>query len=493
LSRRSVLTSIIKGHGHQRGAAMALEDIHKRIDREWSTHLAETKRLLKIPSVSLTGEGIQDTAERLGEMLEDIGVKPGFFKAAKASHPLVTGHLDVGAKKTALLYGMYDVQPIGDIKEWDYPPFGATIVKKKPYGEILVNRGVYNSKGALGGMLMAIRTMIECGEMPMNVHFMIEGEEEQGGLSFPNYVEKNKAKLSKADVAFGFDYSENANGVPVISLGLKGCVYFDLICEGSTRGGPTAEVHSSDAAWIESPVWRLVHAISTLVDGNQKPIVDGLWDDVTGPNKDDIELVRKLVKKFNTASYLKEISVKRFKIEGTKEELLQQYLFEPSLNIDGLSAGFEEDGTKTVLPPRAKAKIDIRLVPNMTIEDTRRKVMEHLRRRGFTDIRMRNYIDYPWSKVSPHEDVSRATIEAMRYHGKEPEVWPTSAGSAPFYLFDQVLGVPWGGAGLGHGGNAHSPNEFAVVKGMKDFEKSVATTFWKFVEISDKKSKTKHQ
>jgi acetylornithine deacetylase/succinyl-diaminopimelate desuccinylase-like protein len=123
----------------------------------------------------------------------------------------------------------------------------------------------------------------------------------------------------------------------------------------------------------------------------------------------------------------------------------------------------------------------------MTIEDTRRKVMEHLRRRGFTDIRMRNYIDYPWSKVSPHEDVSRATIEAMRYHGKEPEVWPTSAGSAPFYLFDQVLGVPWGGAGLGHGGNAHSPNEFAVVKGMRDFEKSVCTVSWKFVEVSRKK------
>ncbi len=465
---------------------MALEDIHKRIDRDWSRHLDETKRLLKIPSVSMTGEGIQDSAERLGEMLEDIGVKPGFFKATKASHPLVTGHLDVGAKKTALLYGMYDVQPIGDIKEWDYPPFGATIVKRKPYGEILVNRGVYNSKGALGGMLMAIKTMVDSGEMPLNVHFMIEGEEEQGGLSFPNYVEKNKAKLSKADAAFGFDYSENANGVPTISLGLKGCVYFDLICEGGARGGAVAEVHSSEAVWIESPVWRLVHAISTMVDEDQEPTIDGLWDDVAGPNKDDIELVKKLARKFDPKTHLWEISVKRFKVQGSKEELLKKYLFEPSVNIDGLSAGFEEEGTKTVLPPSAKAKLDIRLVPNMTIEGTRKKVMDHLKRRGFTDIRMRNYIDYPWSKVSPHDAVSRATIEAMRYHGKEPEVWPTAAGSAPFYLFYQVLGVPWGGSGLGHGGNAHSPNEFAVVKGMKDFEKSVVTTFWKFDEISRK-------
>jgi len=377
-------------------------------------------------------------------------------------------------------------QPIGDINEWEYPPFGATIVRKKPYGEVVVNRGVYNSKGALAGTLLAIRTMLDMGELPLNIHFLLEGEEEQGGYSFPKYVERNKAKLSKADVALWFDYSENAKGVPVISLGMKGCVYFDLICEGSARGGPEAEVHSSEAVWVESPVWRLVHAISTLVDENQRPTVDGLWDDVAGPNEDDLELVRKLAKRFDEKSRLAEISVKRFKVEGSKEDLLKKYLFEPSLNIDGLSAGFEEDGTKTVLPPSAKAKIDIRLVPNMTIEGTRRKVMEHLRRRGFTDIRMRNYIDYPWSKISPHEDVSRACVEAMRYHGKEPEVWPTVAGSAPFYLFDQVLGVPWGGVGLGHGGNAHSPNEFAVVKGMRDYEKSIITVFHKYAETAPK-------
>jgi acetylornithine deacetylase/succinyl-diaminopimelate desuccinylase-like protein len=463
---------------------MALEDIHRKIDKDWSKHLSETRKLLKVPSVSQTGEGIQETAEMLEDMLAGLGVKPGLFKGTRTSHPLVHGHLDVGAKRTALLYGMYDVQPIGDINEWEYPPFGATIVRKKPYGEVVVNRGAYNSKGALAGMLLAIRTMVDMDEMPLNIDFLLEGEEEQGGYSLPRYVERHRAELSKADVAFGFDYSENAKGVPVISLGLKGCVYFDLICEGSARGGPTAEVHSSEAVWVESPVWRLVHAIATLVDENQRPTVDGLWDDVAGPNEDDLELVRKLAKRFDEKSHLAEISVKKFKVKGSKEELLKKYLFEPSLNIDGLSAGFEEDGTKTVLPPSAKAKIDIRLVPNMTIEGTRRKVMEHLRRRGFSDIRMRNYIDYPWSKVSPHEDVSRACVEAMRYHGKEPEVWPTAAGSAPFYLFDQVLGVPWGGVGLGHGGNAHSPNEFAVVKGMRDFEKSVATVFWKYVEIA---------
>lgn len=468
---------------------MIIEELHRKIDRDWPKHLATTRKLLRIPSVSMTGEGIRESADFIEGMIAEMGAKHGQFRATKKSHPLVHGNLDVGAERTALLYGMYDVQPVGSLDEWDYPPFGATITKKKPYGEILVNRGVYNSKAALGGMLLAIKTMLDNDALPVNVHFLLEGEEEFGGCSLPNWVHMNKAKLSKADAAFSFDYGENANGVPVISLGLKGCVYFDLIAEGKDRGGSVAELHSSDAVIVESPVWRLVHAISTMVDEDQNPTIDGLWDDVQEASEEDRVLVKKLIQKFDLENYKRELGVKRLKVEGSAEDIIMKYLYEPSVNIDGLSSGFEEDGTKTVLPPKAKAKIDIRIVPDMTIEGTRKKVMNHLKKRGFTDIKMRNYVDYPWSKVSINEDVSQACIEAMRYHGKEPEVWPMVAASAPMYLFDQVLGVPWGSAGLGHGANAHSPNEFAVVKGMKDFEKSACTLFWKYVEVADRRSK----
>lgn len=468
---------------------MSLEELHGRIDRLWDEHLAETRRLLRMPSVSMTGEGIEETAHAVEDMLDRLGAKPRLFRGARDSHPLVAGHLDVGAERTGILYGMYDVMPVGDLDLWDHPPFGATVVRKKPYGEVVVCRGAYNSKGALAGMLLAVKTMVDEGELPINLHFLIEGEEETGGPSLPKYVMKNKERLSKADTAFGFDYSENPNGVPVIYLGLKGCVYFDLIAEGTPEtGGPIKdEVHSSEAVWVHSPAWRLVQALSTLVDEDQRPAVDGLWDDVEGPDEDDTRLVRELAGRFDADAYREEAGVYKFKAEGTKEEMLLKYLLEPSVNIAGLISGFTEDGSKTVLPPSAKAKIDIRTVPGMTIEGTREKVRAHLLRRGFTDIRMRNYDDYQWSKVSPRAAVSRACVEAMRYHGKDPEVWPMSAGSAPFYLFDQVLGIPWGGVGLGHGGKAHAPNEFAVVKGMKDFEKSIMTVFHKFVEESDKR------
>ena len=460
---------------------MTLEKIHAKIDRQWAGHLRETRDVLRIPSVSMTGEGIMDTAQRLQDLLSAMGAKTELFTAKKGSHPVVAGKVDVGADETIIVYGMYDVMPVGDIDEWDHPPFGASIVEMKPFGKVLVNRGVYNSKAALMGSVLAVRTMNDMGELPTNVHFILDGEEELGGPGFPTYVKRNRKSLSKAKAMFTFDYGENANGVPVICLGMKGTVYMDLRVRGSERGGPTkGEIHSSDAVIVESPVWRLVHALSTMVDEDQDPAIDGIWDEVAEPSPEDLALVKKLAKRFDPDCYAKELGVKRFKVKGSREKLLRKYLFEPSVNIDGFLAGYTEEGTKTVLPDSASAKMDIRLVPKMTIEGTRRRVKDHLARRGFTDVEVEHHTDYGWSKVSVSEDVSQACIETARYHGKEPEVWPLSAGSAPFDIIDQYLGVPWVTSGLGYGGGAHAPNEFAVVEGMKDFEKSVATLFWKW-------------
>ena len=465
-------------------AAAALQGLLKDIDKAWPRHLKQTRELLKIPSVSFTGEGIGASADAFQELLGRLGVKAGQYKASRKSHPLVHGYLDVGAKHTVLMYGMYDVQPVGDLDEWDYPPFAATIAKRAGK-EVLVNRGVYNSKASLAGSVLAIETMLNRGEMPVNVRFLLEGEEELGGQSLPKYVMKNKSVLSKADAAFGFDYCENERGVPIVSAGMKGCLYFDLIADGSNQGGPQTEIHSSDAVWVQSPVWRLMKAVSTMVDDNQIPVVDGIWDAVKGPDNEDKALIKALARRMDLDAYKRELGVDTFKIMGSKEELLTSYMYDPSLNICGIEAGYNDVGTKTVLPSHAEVKIDIRLVPIMTVEETMSKVMAHLKKRGYSDIKVRRYEDYPYSKVAAHEPPMKATIEAMKLLGKDPEVWPMTAGSAPFYLFSDVLKVPWGGAGLGHGGNAHAPNEFAVVSTMRDFEKSVIATFQKYADIAD--------
>ena len=466
---------------------MTIDEIHRDIDKNWSRHLSETRRILRIPSISATGEGIQDTANAVEELLAGMGAETKQFRATKKSHPLVYGHLDVGAEKTLAVYGMYDVQPPGDLDEWDHPPFGATIVKKEPYGEILVNRGAYNSKASLVGTILATKTMVDRDQLPVNLHFIFDGEEESGGLSLPTFMKMNKLRLSGTNAGVWFDYSEDSRGEVDVALGSKGCVTFDLIAEGNEKRGPmNGQVHSSVAVVVESPVLRLIKAISTFVDESQDPTIDGIWKNVRPPSKQDIQLVKKLAEKFDRKVYLGEIGVKKAKMEGSDEELLRKYLFEPSVNVAGLIAGYTGEGYSTVLPHRAMAKVDIRTVPNMTSEGTRKAVRKHLDRHGFSDVTMTSYEDYPWSKVPLEADITQASIEALRYHGKEPRVWPMMAGSAPMYIFDEILKIPHGGTGLGFGGNAHAPNEFAVVKGMKAFEKSVITIFWKFEEISSR-------
>lgn len=464
---------------------MTIEQLHAEIERRWKKHLETTRKVLKIPSISASGEGIQETADTLESMLEEMGAKTRQYRAGRQSHPLVYGYLDVGAEHTVAVYGMYDVQPPGNLDEWETPPFGAAIVRKKPYGEILVNRGAYNSKASLVGTLLAVRTMLDKGEMPLNVHFLLEGEEESGGKSLPTFVTKNRSNLSDAEAGLWFDYCEDSKGEVDISLGFKGCVSFDLIAEGKARGGPgEGQVHSSVAVVLESPVIRLIKAVSTLVDDNQDPAIDGIWDAVEEPSQEDLELIEDLAKRFDRASYLRECGARRFKVEGTDEEVLRKYMFEPSVNVSGLLSGYTGEGYSTILPDKAVAKVDIRIVPNMTTEGTRKLVRDHLDRRGFTDIKMTRYEDYPWSKIPFESHITQACIRALRYHGKDPRVWPMTAGSAPMFIFDQILGIPHCGTGLGFGGRAHAPNEFAVVSKMKDFEKSVITTLLEYANLS---------
>lgn len=464
---------------------MTIEELHREIDRDWSKHLSETRRILRIPSVSATGEGIQDTADAIDEMLSELGTRTRQFRATRKSHPLVYGHLDAGAKRTLAIYGMYDVQPPGDLDEWDRPPFGAEIVAKKPYGEILINRGAYNSKASLVGTVMAVKTMVDRDRLPVNLHFFFEGEEESGGQSLPTFIRRNRARLSGIDAGVWFDYGEDSKGDVDIALGTKGCVTFDLISEGNKDRGPTnGQVHSSVAVIVESPVIRLIKALSTLVDEDQNPTVEGIWKDVLPPTKHDRELVRRLAKRFDRKAYLDDLGVRKAKVEATDEELLRKYSFEPSINVAGLISGYTGEGYSTILPDRALAKVDIRTVPNMTNEGTRKAIREHLDRHGFSDIAMTRYEDYPWSKPPHDSAITQASIEALKYHGKDPRVWPMIAGSAPMYIFDEILGVPHCGTGLGFGGRAHAPNEFALVTGMRSFEKSVITTFWKFEEVS---------
>ncbi len=330
-------------------------------------------------------------------------------------------------------------------------------------------------------MMFSARANVE-DKLPVNLIFAIEGEEELGSAYLPQFVKKYQEKLAKADAVFFPLPAQDLKGKVIMELGVKGIIYMDLICKGGKWGGPTKRgVHSANAAWVDSPVWRLFWALTSMKTADGKITIENFYENISPPSREEEELLRKLEKAFDEETIRKEIDVLRFSEDLHSVELLKRYLYSPTINIDGITAGYTGSGTKTVLPHMAKAKVDIRLVPHMRTDEVIGKFKSHLKKHGFTDIQVEIHDCYPWAQVSVNEEVVQAMIRTYEKHGHKPEIWPRMGGSAPFYLFNQPpLSLPFVIGGLGHGSGAHSPNEYFVVEGIKDNEKSVATFLYEY-------------
>lgn len=460
------------------------EEVQRAISSRFPEHLEKTREFLRQPSVSATGEGIRECAEIVRRMMADLGCKTRTW--GEKGHPIVYGELDAGADVTLVEYEMYDVQPVGNLDAWMSPPFAAEVHELQGVGKSIVARGVDNSKGALAGHLLTWKTIRDIDEMPVNLKIIAEGEEEISSHNFIEFVRQNRTEL-EADAGIANDYGEDLRGVPSIVLGVKGCLYLTIWSRGSkAEGGPTVgEIHSSNAVWVSSPVWRLVQALNTLVDEDQRPVIDGLRPDVRPPSKRDLELTRELAMTFDPKTELRQMPAYKFKYDLPNEKLLGKYFFEPTVNICGIYAGYiDHGGTKTVLPHEAYAKVDLRLVPNMTVERTLRKLKAHLRKRGFGDLEIEVHGPYGPARTDPDAWIVNAARAAAEDHGKTSEVWPTSGGTMPAFVFSEYLNIPWVATGLGHGGRAHAPNEYATIDGMERFMHGEASLVYRAAEFA---------
>ncbi len=453
-----------------------LEKIYQHIDENFDEHLKRTKKLVQQPSISADGTGMAETAQLVADLIHEAGGQAEIVPTP--GYPVVYGEINVGAPKTLLVYGMYDVQPVLG-ETWDVSdPFGGEVLDLPGVGPSLVNRGVFNSKGPLVNVFNTLQSFRALGEpYPVNLKFMVEGEEELGSRNLPGFVEANKERL-KADFAFFGFYAQDPKGKVIMYLGVKGILFMELIARGGDWGGPTTRgIHGSNAVWFHSPTWALVQALSSMFTPDQKHIlIDGFYDDIVSPSVEDEELLERLVDTFTPEMLLKVNDVQRFKYGMAGVDLMRKYLYQPTLNIDGIISGHTAEGTKTLLPHEARAKVDIRMVPNMHPDRMVQLVKDHLARHGYADkIEVFVHDAYPPAKTRLSENPAiEALIKTYRELGFEPEIWPHLAGSAPFYLFTDVLNIPVALGGLGHGGRAHSPNEYATLDGMKLYEKSVA-------------------
>ncbi|HSM59195.1 MAG TPA: M20/M25/M40 family metallo-hydrolase, partial [Longimicrobiales bacterium] len=369
--------------------------IYAYIDAHNAEHLANLQRWLRQPSVSAQSHGITEMAELVRSDLEALG----FAETAVVptdGHPGVWGYYDAGAERTLMIYMMYDVQPVNE-EDWDTPPFAAEVVESE-LGEIVRARGATNQKGPERAFLNALESIIAVeGTLPVNLMVLAEGEEELGSPHYPQLVDRFEERLRTADGAFFPFNSQAPSGDAGMSLGVKGILYTEIEASGGARGGPTrAEIHGSYKAIVDSPPWRLVQALSTLVseDGNTI-LVPGYYDSVRPPTEEEQRLINAMADTWDDAGQQAALGVERW-IDGIAgRDAIMRYLYHPTLNIDGLWGGYTEEGVKTILPHVATAKVDSRLPYGLHPDSALALIRRHLDARGFEDVVIRLLSGYP--------------------------------------------------------------------------------------------------
>jgi acetylornithine deacetylase/succinyl-diaminopimelate desuccinylase-like protein len=457
-------------------------DTYAYIDANLPAHVAHLQRWVRQPSISAQNQGVREMAELLRGDLVTLGFEQAEL-VPTSGHPGVWGYYDAGAEKTLAVYMMYDVQPV-EPTGWNVEPFAGTILEDHPLGRVLMARGATNQKGPERAFLNAVEAIIATtGKLPVNLMVVAEGEEELGSPHYPEVIDRYAARLRTADGVFFPANGQSRTGDVSVSLGVKGIVYFEMEARGGPRGGPSsAEIHSSYKAITDSPVWRLTQALASLTtpDGNTI-VVPGYHDAIRAPNAEELMLAASMAGTWTRRepAMRESFGVARWAHGLTGGESLSQYLFGTSLNIDGIWGGYTGPGVKTILPHVATAKLDSRLVPNQTPDEQLRLIRAHLDATGFQDVVVRKLSGYPPAQTSVEAPLVRAAIGTYNKYGYAPSVAPRIAGSAPYYVFTDILKLPMISGGIGHGSGAHAPNEYMVIEptagsriaGLADVEK----------------------
>jgi acetylornithine deacetylase/succinyl-diaminopimelate desuccinylase-like protein len=455
------------------------------LEMNFENDLAAIREFLRMKSISATGEGIRETAEEVKKMIEETGGSAELIETP--GNPIVYGRLDEGAEYTLLIYSMYDVLPAEE-PDWISDPWKAEIHPFRDYGECIIARGAVNTKGPTAAFFRALQAYKRIqGKLPVNLVFLIEGEEELSSKSLQEFLETNKERFSDCDAMFFPSFGEE-NRIASIFMGVKGIISFELKAKGGAWGGPTDRgIHGAFAAWVGNPVWRLVKALSSMVGKDEKEIlVDGFYDGILPLDPEKEEALAASRDLLDEQEWKTAYDVEKFKWDLEGLELWKKMLTVPTLNIDGIKGGYIGEGSKTLLPHEATAKMDIRLVPGMDPNTMLGKLRRHLDGLGYEDIEITEYGKAYYPSSVPYYSSSVQTLKKMyEMMGARPQVWPWNPGSAPYYLFEKILGIPYVTGGMGHGSRQHSSNEYCTVKGILDFEKSMIYYLKLFPEIAN--------
>lgn len=429
-------------------AATDLSDVYAYIDEHANEYIASLQSLLQQPSIAAQGLGMEEMAALVEDELKGLGAAPKQVDT-RGGFPVVYAEFPGEAERTLSFYNHYDVQPADPLDQWKSDPWSGEIRDGRIWA-----RGVADNKGNIAARLGAIDAWQKVrGPLPLNVKFIIEGEEEIGSPHLQNFADDNP-DLCQADACIWEFGGRDIDGRPQIHLGLKGICYVELRARGAR-----IDWHSASATSVPNPAWRLVWALASLKGPDDRVLIPGFYDKVVAPTQAELEALANLP---NTEQErLEDLGIDQFLNGLTGQDLHLKDYFQPTCTISGFLSGYTEKGQKTVLPSTAMAKLDMRLVANQNPHEIYELLRKYLDDNGFADIESELIgAGYP-ARTSLEAPIAKVVAETFEeLYEQAPVIYPTSAGSGPWYQLCDAFGIDACTAGVGHGrSQAHAPNE----------------------------------
>ncbi len=490
-----------------------LKKVYDYIDAHIDDHVADFQKWIQQPSISNSGEGIPESAEMVKGFFDKLGCQTtrvydvGITEYGSPGNPVVYAKCDEGAPKTLVLYWMYDTMPVTQPDAWVAPPFEGRIVDGQTagidpaYKKVLVGRGAVNSKGPQLAQLEALMSMrATMGKLPVNIIVVAEGDEERMDIGLRKFVKDHPDLFQGADAMLRFS-GQNAGGTASMSGGSEGCVYVELTTSGKNWGkGPdVSDIHGSWKRSVDSPAWRHIVMLSTLVspDGNT-PKIAGFFDNMQPLSPTEDASLRAASSKLDLTTAAKNLGVGRY-ISDDPYTMLKMSRYGTSFNLDGIWGGnMYAGGAGAILPNKITSKHNFRYIPNMSGLDIVKKLRAQLDKNGYPDVQMKLIGDVPWAKMRYDTDIAAAVAATFDEFGIKYQT-PTAeetilGGYWPAYLFSNAavgqrvapVEMPIVAGELGMGGRAHAANEYFIIEGagkvygLAGAEKSVASMVYNF-------------
>ena len=445
-----------------------LDAIRTQVAKHHGEAVQRLRDWIAEPAIAAENRNYPAGAETMARLARDAG-----FQQVKIidtdGKPGVFATLDAGAPRTVGLYFMYDVKQF-DPAEWTLaPPLEGRLVDKPGLGKVIVGRGAVNQKGPQAAFLAALHAIRNAGRKPpVNLVLVAEGEEEIGSPHIGQLAHRPEVEAALRDTIGVFMplAMQDSDGVVTVGLGAKGIVELELVSSGENWGrGPSRDIHSSLKAMVDSPAWRLVKALDTLVSDDGNTITIDGYPQPPPISAGERAMIAIAMQRRNEAKAKQQLGVQYWIDDLPWQQANERLVSQPTVNIEGLVGGYTGPGGKTVLPHRAVAKLDMRLVPGMRFDDAVAALKAHLAKRGFGDIEVNVSGGYDPTSTPASAPLIQAQIATLKKAGIDPVLWPRAAGSYPGYVFtDAPLQLAAGHFGLGHGSGAHAPDEYYLIE-----------------------------